>query len=163
MAVQPTGSALFAALSEHIYRRDEQNDQAIKLSDIRDDLAPLQDLGVQSFGLGLIQDTNGYIYSTGGGTSGFCAMVTLIGGQYVITFRGVDSALSAWGAVFASDSSPPPPQNPQNLTGARSKSLTIRRVWSAVRLRRGHARTPTNSARISHRWRNGMGTITNLR
>ncbi len=94
-----TGIALYAALSEHIYRRNERDDHALKLGDIKDGLTPLTDLPLPG-GLNLTQDTSGYIYSTGGGTSGFCAMVTLIGGKYVVTFRGTDSTVSAWESVY---------------------------------------------------------------
>jgi Ca2+-binding RTX toxin-like protein len=111
--------ALYAALSEQVYRRDETNDQGIKLTDIRAGLTPLQNIPVQGFGLNLTQDASGYIYSTGGGTSGFCAMVTLVDNKYVVTFRGVDSTLSAWETVYANAiaANPPPPQNPATLTG----------------------------------------------
>jgi len=116
----PTGIALYAALSEQIYRRNETLDQAIKLSDVIGDqgLVPINVAALPS-GLNLASDA-GYIYSTGGGTSGFVAMVTQVGTQYVVTFRGVDSTLSAWGTVFANAmaTNPPPPQNPANLIGS---------------------------------------------
>ena len=99
---KPTGMALFAALSEHIYRRDEVNDQSLKLSDIIDASRPLAiNMAGLSASLNLVQGSDGYIYSTGGATSGFSAMVNRIGDQYVITFRGTDSTLSAWSTVFA--------------------------------------------------------------
>ena len=56
----PIGMALYAALSEHIYRRNDTSDQAVKLSDIRDDLTPVQNLDVQSLGLTLMQDRSGH-------------------------------------------------------------------------------------------------------
>jgi hypothetical protein len=116
----PTGSALYAALSEHIYRRDEANDQAIKLSDIG--VAPPINLsGLASLGLNLTQE-GGYIYSTGGGTGGFCAMVSELGGKFIVTIRGTDSTVSAWSSTLrglwnaaSSLNSPPPPADPATL------------------------------------------------
>ena len=119
MANLSLGTAFYAALSEHVYRRKDDTDQAIKLSDISDGLTPLLGIGVQSFGLSLTQEASGYIYSTGGGTSGFAALVTKVGSKYVITFRGTDSTVSAWSSVWNANwlNNPPPPQNPATLNG----------------------------------------------
>jgi fermentation-respiration switch protein FrsA (DUF1100 family) len=106
---QLTGMALYAALSEHIYRRNETLDQAIKLKDITGTTNPLPVALPSGFNL---QSDNGYIYSNSGGASGFVAMVNFINGKYVVTFRGTDSNLTAIKSVqeaFINGNTPAPP------------------------------------------------------
>ncbi|SNT01411.1 Ca2+-binding protein, RTX toxin-related [Tardiphaga sp. OK246] len=118
MAGSLTGMALYAALSEHIYRRDASLDQSIKLVDITGANAPL---AIQNLPAGLnLSSDNGYIYSTGGGTSGFVAMVNVIGDKYVVTFRGTDSNVSAWESVYAgfmNGNTPTAPTTPNTYQG----------------------------------------------
>jgi hypothetical protein len=117
MAGQLSGMALYAALSEHIYRRDAVLDQTIKLVDITGTTAPLT---LSSLPAGLnLQNDGGYIYSSGGGTSGFVAMVNLIGGKYVVTFRGTDSTYTAYGSVYAGalNGNTPVPTTPGLIQG----------------------------------------------
>jgi hypothetical protein len=76
----------------------EEDDQAIKLIDIIDETRPLS-LALPS-NLSYLQNDNGYLYSNNPGTSGFVAMVNFINDKYVITFRGTDSSLTAYGSTL---------------------------------------------------------------
>jgi hypothetical protein len=120
MASDPTGIALYAALSEQVYRRNEDSDQAIKLTDIRSGLRLTSvDTSLLPASLNLTSD-GGYIYSTGGGTNGFVAMVTQIEGKYIVTIRGTDSTLSAWGTTLTAaltGNSPATPTTPTLIQG----------------------------------------------
>ena len=103
MTNQLTGMALYAALSEHIYRRNEELDQSIHLEDILPGVQTPLDVNLAALPANLnLQKDGGYIYANNGPDSGFVAMVNLIDGKYVVTFRGTDSIFSGWGSVFTS-------------------------------------------------------------
>ncbi|MCS3761248.1 calcium-binding protein [Bradyrhizobium centrosematis] len=118
MSIQLTGAALYAALSEHIYRRNETLDQSIKLSDITGgDSRPFQFVLPSS--LNYLTNENGYIYSGSGGTTGFAAMVNFVNGKYVVTIRGTDSALTAYQSILQGilNGSAPTPTFPSLVQG----------------------------------------------
>src|SRR5713226_4220592 len=101
MADQLSERAIYAALCEQVYRRDDKIDQAIKLADIPGISEPLNvDVSKLPASLNLTQK-DGYIYSTGGDTAGFVALVTKVNGKFVITLRGTDSTVSAWTSAMA--------------------------------------------------------------
>jgi Ca2+-binding RTX toxin-like protein len=123
------GDVLYSALSENVYRRNTLLDQGLALNEIRLDGSLLVDSSytagpnfIGNWGLNLAYDPQGYIYSTGGNTSGFGALVVqdMLTGKWVITFRGTDSTVNGWTAGLANLtnwSSPTPPSGPTLFGG----------------------------------------------
>lgn len=95
---------VYAALSEHIYRRDSTKDQAF----LEPELASIASANVfvldedrinaiEGLGLGLEIHEDRYIYNP---ANGFEAMIAQVDGNWTLVFRGTDTILDA-GQTFA--------------------------------------------------------------
>ncbi|MGJ4927436.1 calcium-binding protein [Bradyrhizobium sp. HKCCYLS2038] len=101
MTIELTDEARYALLCEHIYRRNEQLDQSLKLLDILPGQANPLRLSLGNDSKYILQNSDNYIYSKPGGANGFAAMVNQVGDKYVVTIRGTDTALGAWTSIWA--------------------------------------------------------------
>jgi len=106
MAITQDILTVYAALAEHIYRRDSVNDQALNISDIENVLGPQSVVAINASDpdnavsvtdqdgetLGNLQTHGNYYYSD----RGFVGMIVEVGGKHVVVLRGTDTTLSGW-------------------------------------------------------------------
>ncbi|MDZ7629755.1 MAG: hypothetical protein U5J99_15240 [Parvularculaceae bacterium] len=83
-----TANWVFAALSELIYRRNT-SDQRIDFPDITPDISPVGFSDGDAGALGLRVHDQFYLYND----SGFEAVIVRNGNDFIIVFRGTDTAL----------------------------------------------------------------------
>ncbi|MEZ5920118.1 MAG: hypothetical protein R3C60_02080 [Parvularculaceae bacterium] len=96
---------VYAALSEHIYRRDSTKDQALRGVDIAAALGLAEDelfppLNAEQINaltaIGLVIDQSRYVYNP---NNGFEAALAFYNGKWVVVFRGTDTIYSIDQAV----------------------------------------------------------------